>query len=80
MNDLFLNESSESMIQWLNHKDSTSFMNESAVWTNQLNEWFSDKISDIPPPTGGFSLIFKVSFLLFKSFNISTFKIVYLKH
>ncbi len=29
---------------------------------NQLNELFSDQISDLPPPTGSFSLIFKVSF------------------
>ncbi len=62
MNDSFLNESSESMIQWLIHKESrTSFLNESAVRTNQLNEWFSDQTSDFLPPTGGFNLIFKVS-------------------
>ncbi len=47
---------------------------ESAVQTNQLNEWFSDQNSDFPLPTGSFSLILKYSFMLFKSFNISIFK------
>ncbi len=36
------------------------FLNESAVRTNQLNEQFSDKISNLPPPNGSFSFIFKV--------------------
>ncbi len=30
---------------------------ESAVRTNQLNELFSDKISNLPPPNGSFSII-----------------------
>ncbi len=38
------------------------FPNESAVQTNQLNQWFNDKISNLPPPNGSLSLIFKVQF------------------
>ncbi len=56
----FLNESSESMIQWLVHMASflnessesmiqwlvrkDSFLNESAFWMNQLNEWINDSL------------------------------------
>ncbi len=36
-------------------------------------------ISVLPPPNGSLSVILKVSFQLFKSLNISIFKIVYLK-
>ncbi len=36
------------------------FPNESAVRTNQLNEWFSDKISNLPPPNGSISFIFEL--------------------
>ncbi len=44
---VFLKESSESMIQLPIHKTVTYFIpDESAVRTNQLNEWFSDKISE----------------------------------
>ncbi len=62
------------------------FLNESAVWTNQLNGWFSDKISYLPPPNGSLSVIFKVLFQLFKSYFYSIInqyfyiQIVYLKH
>jgi len=54
------------------------FPNESAVRMNQLNERFSDKISNLPP-TKSLSFIFIVSFQLFKSLNISIFNILYLK-
>ncbi len=58
---LLLNKSIESMIQWPIHIESlATFLNESAVWTNRLNEWFSDKDSDLLPPTGAFSFICKV--------------------
>ncbi len=36
------------------------FLNELAVRTNQLNEQFNDTISNLPPPNGSFSFIFKV--------------------
>ncbi len=36
------------------------FPNETAVRTSQLNERFSDKISNLPPPNGSRSFIFKV--------------------
>ncbi len=42
-----LNEStflSESMIQWPIYNDSASFLNESAIWMNQLNEWINDSL------------------------------------
>ncbi len=38
------------------------FPNESAVRTNQLNERFSDKISNLPPPNGSLNFILKYRF------------------
>ncbi len=44
---------------------------------NQLNEWFSDKISDLPPPADSF--IFKVSFQLAYLNNLNQTIVLYSK-
>ncbi len=36
------------------------FLNESAVRSNESIEWFSDTISNLPPPNGSCSFIVKV--------------------
>ncbi len=64
------------------HSQTYKPLNESAIQMNQLNEWFNDKLSDLPPAAGSFSFIFKVSFQLFKSFQsiFLFFKMLYLKY
>ncbi len=61
--NLRLNESSESILVDSMHigtQELVLFPNESPVRTNQVNEWFSDKISTMPSPNGSLSFICKV--------------------
>ncbi len=50
---------------WAKH-NGVLLLNQSAVWTNWLNEWTHSLIYiDLPPPTGDFKFLFKVYYFPF---------------